>query len=132
MGSYSRPPTLSNTLAALAARPSTSPLRLLAGGTDYFPAQILQTADDAILDISRLPGLRGIQERPDHWWIPCLTTWTDIIEATLPPVFGALQQAARQVGGAQIQNVATLAGNVCNASPAADGIPCLLALEADV
>jgi CO/xanthine dehydrogenase FAD-binding subunit len=43
-----------------------------------------------------------------------------------------LKQAAREVGGRQIQNVATVAGNLCNASPAADGVPCLLALDAEI
>jgi CO/xanthine dehydrogenase FAD-binding subunit len=129
MGSYFQPSSLPDALAALAARPTLLPL---AGGTDHYPARVVQTPDDAILDLTALPGLRQIQARPDHWWIPCLTTWTDIIETGLPPVFDALKQAARQVGGVQIQNAGTLAGNVCNASPAADGIPCLLALEATV
>ena len=80
----------------------------------------------------RLPNLRKVEARPDHWWIPCLATWTDLIETPLPPAFDGLKQAATQVGGRQIQNAGTLAGNVCNASPAADGIPCLLALDAAV
>jgi CO/xanthine dehydrogenase FAD-binding subunit len=104
----------------------------LAGGTDFYPSRVVQTPDDAVLDIAALPGLRRIEARADHWWIPCLATWSDIIETTLPPVFDGLKRAARQVGGVQIQNAGTLAGNVCNASPAADGIPCLLALEASV
>ncbi|WP_158929092.1 xanthine dehydrogenase family protein subunit M [Acidisphaera sp. S103] len=129
MGSYFRPSSLSDALAALAARP---PLVPLAGGTDFYPSRVVQTPDEAVLDIAALPGLRRIEARADHWWIPCLATWTDIIETALPSVFDGLKQAARQVGGVQIQNAGTLAGNVCNASPAADGIPCLLALEASV
>jgi CO/xanthine dehydrogenase FAD-binding subunit len=128
MGSYFRPSSLPDALAALAARP----LIPLAGGTDHYPARVIQTPDEAILDITALTNLSRIEPRPGHWWIPCLTTWTDLIETPLPPIFDGLKQAARQVGGAQIQNVGTLAGNVCNASPAADGIPCLLALEATV
>jgi len=50
----------------------------------------------------------------------------------LPRVFDGLKLAAREVGGLQIQNAGTVAGNICNASPAADGIPALLALEAEV
>jgi CO/xanthine dehydrogenase FAD-binding subunit len=129
MGRYFRPSSLPDALAALAARPLMVPL---AGGTDHYPVRVVQTPDEAILDISALPGLRRIEARADHWWIPCLATWTDIVDAALPPVFDGLKQAARQVGGVQIQNAGTLAGNVCNASPAADGIPCLLALEASV
>jgi CO/xanthine dehydrogenase FAD-binding subunit len=132
MGCYLRPSTLDAALAALAMRPADAPCTPLAGGTDFYPAHVTAPSDAAILDLSALPNLRRIEARPDHWWIPCLTTWTDIIEARLPPAFDGLKQAASQVGGRQIQNVATLAGNVCNASPAADGIPCLLALEAEV
>jgi CO/xanthine dehydrogenase FAD-binding subunit len=136
MESYFRPSSLSDALAALAARhllPRLAPPWVpLAGGTDYYPARVVYTPDEAVLDITALPGLRRIEARADHWWIPCLTTWTDIIETTLPPIFDGLKQAARQVGGVQIQNAGTLAGNVCNASPAADGVPCLLAMEATV
>jgi CO/xanthine dehydrogenase FAD-binding subunit len=132
MGNYFRPSRLPDALAALAARPLLPPLIPLAGATDHFPSRVVHAPDEAILDISALPGLRRIEARADHWWIPCLATWTDIVDTPLPPVFDGLKQAARQVGGVQIQNAGTLAGNVCNASPAADGIPCLLALQASV
>ncbi len=128
MGSYLRPGSLQDALTALAERPVLT----LAGGTDYFPARVGQASDENILDITALPGLRRIEARADHWWIPCLATWTDVINTALPPVFDGLKQAARQVGGIQIQNLGTLTGNVCNASPAADGVPCLLALDASV
>ena len=55
-----------------------------------------------------------------------------MIEARLPPLFDGLKLAAREVGGMQIQNAGTVAGNLCNASPAADGVPALLALDAIV
>lgn len=60
------------------------------------------------------------------------TTWTQVAAADLPPCFDALKQAAREVGSIQIQNAGTVAGNICNASPAADGVPPLLALDAMV
>ena len=60
------------------------------------------------------------------------TTWSEIAAANLPPAFDALRQAAREVGSIQIQNRGTIAGNLCNASPAADGVPPLLALDAAV
>ncbi len=128
MGLYLRPTTLDDALAALAVREMT----VLAGGTDHFPARVMRTPDEDILDISALPSLAEITLLPDHWWIPCGATWTDLIAAELPPGFDGLVQAARQIGGMQVQNVATLVGNICNASPAADGIPCLLALDAQV
>jgi CO/xanthine dehydrogenase FAD-binding subunit len=129
MGSYFRPYSVQDALAAIAARPDMVPL---AGATDHYPVRVAHAPDEAILDITALPGLRRIETRWDHWWIPCLATWTDIVDAALPPLFDGLKQAARQVGGVQIQNTGTLVGNVCNASPAADGIPCLLALDAQI
>ena len=128
MGRYLRPATLEAALGLLAERPRT----VLAGGTDHYPAHVLHAPDEDILDISALPGLRAIGRLGDHWVIPCLATWTDLIAADLPAAFDGLRAAARQVGGRQVQNAATVLGNVCNASPAADGIPCLLALDAEV
>lgn len=128
MGLYLRPTSLDDALAALATRRLT----VLAGGTDHFPTRAVHTPDEDILDITALPDLRGIVWRGDHWWLPCLATWTDLIRAGMPPAFDALTQAARQVGGVQVQNAGTIVGNLCNASPAADGIPSLLALDAEV
>jgi len=105
---------------------------VLAGGTDLYPAHVGRPIERPLLDLSRVAGLRGIG-RSDHGWaIGATTTWTDVVRADLPPMFDALKAAAREIGGAQIQNVATVAGNVCNASPAADGMPALLALGAEV
>ncbi len=125
---YLRPTELRHALAALAAQPCT----LLAGGTDHYPARATQDRAEDILDITALPGLRTIGCAAGPWRIPALATWTDVIEARLPPLFDGLKHAARQVGGMQVQNAGTIAGNVCNASPAADGIPALLALDARV
>jgi CO/xanthine dehydrogenase FAD-binding subunit len=128
MGRWLRPTALSEALAALADRKWT----VLAGGTDHFPSRLGPARDEDILDITALSGLRRIAARPDGWFIPCGATWTDLIEADLPPAFDGLRAAARQVGGVQVQNRGTLVGNLCNASPAADGVPNLLALDARV
>jgi CO/xanthine dehydrogenase FAD-binding subunit len=64
--------------------------------------------------------------------IGAATTWSDIARADLPPAFDALKTAARDVGAIQIQNRGTIAGNLCNGSPAADGAPPLLILDAEV
>eukprot|EP01035_Chromulina_nebulosa_P064470 gene64470-88176_t len=127
MALYLRPTTLDEALTAAAARP----FAILAGGTDHFPARANAARDEDILDLSAL-NLRGIAQRDDHWFIPCGTTWTDLLRAGLPPEFDALCRAARQVGGRQVQNAGTIVGNLVNASPAADGTPCLLALDARV
>lgn len=128
MGSYLRPTELKEALAALAAGPRI----ILAGGTDYYPARVGQPLDDDLLDITALPDLRRIGDEGTHWRIPALATWTDLLETPLPPLFDGLKLAAREVGGVQIQNAGTLCGNLCNASPAADGTPNLLALDATV
>jgi CO/xanthine dehydrogenase FAD-binding subunit len=126
MGLWLRPTRLNEALDALAERRWT----VVAGGTDHYPGRLGKAGAEDVLDISALEGTRRIEQRPEGWLIPCGATWTDVIEAALPPACDGLRAAARLVGGAQIQNRATLVGNLCNASPAADGIPNLLALDA--
>ncbi len=128
MGTYARPGDLADALEALR---SGAP-RIVAGGTDYYPARVGRPLEDDVLDITALDGLRGIVDRGDHYRIGALATWTDLIEAPLPPAFDGLKLAAREIGGVQIQNAGTLCGNICNASPAADGAPNLLVLDAAV
>ena len=128
MGDYLQPTNLDDALGALMDRPWT----ILAGGTDIYPARVGKPFDEDVLDISRLDALRGITEETDHFRLGALTSWTELIDADLPPMFDGLKQAAREVGGVQIQNAGTIAGNVCNASPAADGMPGLVALDASV
>ena len=128
MAGYQRPARLNEALAALAAAPRV----IVAGGTDFYPTRVGRPLDDDILDITDLAELRRLREEGDAWRIPALATWTEIIEARLPPYFRGLQLAAREVGGVQIQNAGTVCGNLCNASPAADGVPSLLALDAEV
>jgi CO/xanthine dehydrogenase FAD-binding subunit len=127
MGSYLRPHSLEEALGAL-ARPHT----VLAGGTDFYPARVGRAIDEDVLDIAGIGDLRGISEGDGGWRVGATTTWSDLIEADLPPLFDGLKQAAREVGGRQIQNAGTIAGNLCNASPAADGVPCLMTLDAEI
>ena len=128
MGSYIRPRALDAALRARAA----GPCAILAGGTDFYPARVGRTVREDVLDLTALVDLRGVREEPAHFRIGALTTWTDLVESPLPAWFDAVKLAAREVGGVQIQNAGTIAGNLCNASPAADGVPALLALGAQV
>ncbi|KUM25503.1 xanthine dehydrogenase [Mesorhizobium loti] len=125
---YAKPTTVDEALALL----GEDRWRILAGGTDFYPVQGAKPFRDNILDINGLPELRGVAEADDHWRIGARTTWTDIVRHSLPAAFDALKAAAREVGSVQIQNVASVAGNLCNASPAADGVPALMVLDADV
>lgn len=108
----------------------------LAGGTDFYPARVGRPVRESLLDLSALDALRGIRASGEGgaaaWRIGALTTWSELARAPLAPALRALRQAALEVGGAQVQNRATIGGNLCNASPAADGVPALLALDAQV
>ena len=128
MPAYLRPTTQSEALAALAQ----GRLTVLAGGTDYYASKVGKPLSDAILDITAIASLRGIRDDGSHWRIGATTSWSELIAADLPPLFDGLKLAARELGGVQVQNAGTLAGNLCNASPAADGVPPLLALDARV
>ena len=130
MASYLRPTQLEHALSALAGHKYT----VIAGATDYYPAQVAQYSSNDILDLSAIENLAGINSEQDanYWRIGAMTTWRDLLETELPSCFDGLKAAARQVGGQQIQNCGTIAGNLCNASPAADGVPPLLTLDARV
>ena len=128
MGRYERP----QGLEAAAALLSTNALQVIAGGTDFYPAHAGRAIAGDILDLTAIAALRGIAETGDHWRIGATTTWSDIIAAPLPALFDGLKRAAHEVGGVQIQNRGTIGGNLCNASPAADGTPNLIALDAVV
>jgi len=125
---FHRPETVEHALSLMA----DGPVSLLAGGTDFFPVRQGQTAREPVLDLSRIAALKGIGKTGGTWRIGAMTTWSEIKNAELPPQFRALQLAAAEVGSIQIQNAGTIAGNICNASPAADGVPPLLAMDASV
>lgn len=123
---YARPETLTEALRLIAGGGA----RVLAGGTDLYPAAG-QRLTGRVIDLGGVAGLSDIS-RDGDLRIGAATPWTAIAEADLPKACLALQQAARQVGGRQVQNAGTIGGNLCNASPAADGVPPLLALGAEV
>ena len=125
---YFRPRTLAEAVHTLAEHGG----QILSGGTDFFPSLGDRPAPSPVVDISALSELRGIRIDSDQIRIGGLTTWTDLIRTPLPCCFDALKSAAREVGSVQIQNRGTVAGNLCNASPAADGVPPLLALDAEI
>lgn len=125
MPAYARPTDLTEALTLMAQG-----YRVLAGGTDLYPTAGASLSGD-LLDITALPSLQGMT-KGNGLRIGAATTWSAIAEATLPPALHALQLAARLVGGRQIQNAGTIGGNISNASPAADGVPPLLILDAQV
>jgi CO/xanthine dehydrogenase FAD-binding subunit len=125
---YLRPKTLDEVVDLLASPGG----QILAGGTDFYPALGERLPQGRVVDITAVGEIRGISMEKEHIRIGGLTTWTDVIRSPLPRCFDGLKAAAREVGSVQIQNRGTVAGNLCNASPAADGVPPLLALDAEV
>ncbi len=129
--SETRPTTLAEALAALASQPALLPV---AGCTDLMVAGApRRAAVEAVLDLLAIPELRGIREVPGGVEIGAATSFAQLAASALVAgTFPALAAAAAQVGGWQIQNRATLGGNIANASPAGDSLPVLLALGATV
>ena len=125
---YARPHNVEDAVALLAA----APRRLIAGGTDVFPAHVGRPLPSSVIDVTAIESLRTITETEDIIRIGSGVTWSAIAAASLRPAFHGLQAAAREVGSIQIQNRGTIGGNLCNASPAADGVPPLLTLDASV
>jgi CO/xanthine dehydrogenase FAD-binding subunit len=125
---YHRPETLVDTLALIARAPRT----ILAGATDLYPATSAPELAGPILDITAIPRLAGISRHGAGLRIGACTPWSTVRDADLPAACDALRAAAAEIGGVQIQNAGTIGGNLCNASPAADGVPPLLALDAEV
>lgn len=125
---YLTPTSLDDALRFLETEGGT----ILAGGTDVFPALPGRDLPDCVIDISAIDALRDISVTEQSVRFGALARWSDIRKAPLPAAFDGLRAAAAQVGGIQIQNAGTLAGNLCNASPAADGVPPLLTLDARV
>jgi CO/xanthine dehydrogenase FAD-binding subunit len=106
--------------------------KIVAGGTDVYPAMKQGHTPKSLLDVTRIKELMKITVTPTGIRIGAAVTWTEIVKAKLPAAFDSLKQAAKEVGSLQIQNAGTIAGNLCNASPAADGVPPLLTLDAQV
>src|SRR3712207_5977704 len=109
---YHRPTSLDD---ALAIRRSAD-VTILAGGTDVYPAFVGRRAwgdptHKDFLDISGIAELKGIEDRGDCIRVGALATWTELVRTELPPLFDGLKRAAREVGGAQVQNRGTIVGN---------------------
>jgi carbon-monoxide dehydrogenase medium subunit len=108
--------------------------RIIAGGTDLvLQAQRGLCPARAVVDVTRIPGLSEIRQEDGHVLIGAAATHAQIADSSLVCRFAApLSLACASIGGPQIRNVATLAGNVVNALPAADGAVALFALDAQV
>lgn len=106
--------------------------KALAGGTDLvLHMQEGKLAPKYLVDLSKISALRFIEEKDGFIRIGSMTTFTDLAEAqALRKKVTALAEAASMVGSPQIRNQGTVGGNIANASPAADTVPPLVALDA--
>jgi carbon-monoxide dehydrogenase medium subunit len=129
---FEQPRTLRDAVATLSDVPDA---RILAGGTDL----IIRLRDatvrtSTVVDVKRVTELEAsIADRSDALAIGARSVMTDLVEdRRVRERYAALAEAAAFVGSVQIRNRATLAGNICNASPAADTLPALLVFGATV
>jgi CO/xanthine dehydrogenase FAD-binding subunit len=125
------PTNLPEALILLGEDPSLVPM---AGCTDLMVADAVERSDlPGVLDLTRVPELRGVRQVEGALEIGATTTFSEIgRSAEVRDLFPALARASRVIGGWQIQNRATLGGNIANASPAGDSLPVLLVLDATV
>lgn len=132
MHEYARPGRVEDVLSLLTDVPGA---RLLTGGTDLLVGlRKGSIRTPLVVDLKRVADLpAGIEQRDGVIRIGARTVLTTLIEdRRINAAFPALVAAARVVGSIQIRNRATLAGNLCNASPAADTVPPLLVYGAAV
>lgn len=125
---YYRPENINDAITTL----SKGELTIAAGCTDLFPKTQEDSLGSNILDISAIKSLKSITIEKEFRRIGSGVTWTDLENEELPNCYEMLKECSLQVGSRQIQNLGTIGGNLCNASPAADGVPCLLSLDASV
>ena len=126
---FQAPATLQDALTLLGQAGQTRPL---AGGTDLM-VQMRSGRMQAqrILDLKRIPGLIGIESGAAGFVIGAATPCAQIGEhAGLAAAWPGVVEAARLIGSTQVQGRASLGGNLCNASPAADSVPALIAAGA--
>lgn len=129
---YLAPETLDDAVQMLGAE--TGECRVLAGGTDLLVRMRSGFAEpDTVLDIKKISGLRDITPEEGGLRIGAAVSSAEMNEhADLAAAWPGVVEAAGLIGSTQIQGRCTIAGNLCNASPAADSVPALVAARAVV
>ena len=126
---FHSPNTIDEAVALLAANPGARPL---SGGTDLIvQMRSGRSAPNAIVDLKRIAGLTGVRRDGDGFAIGAATPCTALkADQALVAAWPGVVEAANLIGSVQVRNRATMAGNLCNASPAADSVPALIAAGA--
>src|SRR5215470_549394 len=127
---YEAPDSVEGAVALLSA--ATGEARVLAGGTDLLVQMRADIVDpDLIVDIKKIAETRAVTEEKGGWRIGAAVTGAELKEnARLKKAWPGVVEAANLIGSTQIQGRATLGGNLCNGSPAADSVPALIAAGA--
>ena len=126
---FHSPRSIADAVAMLAA---DSGARVLSGGTDLIvQMQSQRIAPSAVIDIKRIDGMIGVRSEAGGFIIGAATPCTALQEdKALVAAWPGVVEAANLIGSVQVRNRATMAGNLCNASPAADSVPALVAAGA--
>jgi len=127
---YVAPSSVDEAVKALMSAPAA---RVLAGGTDLIvQMRAGRQSPGAVVDLKRIPGAVGIRRGADGGFtIGAATSGAAIGEdAALVRAWPGVVEAANLIGSTQVQGRASLGGNLCNASPAADSVPALIAARA--
>ncbi len=127
---YQAPDSLDVAVALLAE--ARGDARVLAGGTDLLVQMRSDVVDpELIVDIKKIPEVRSVTEERGGWRIGAAVTGAELGDhARLKQDWPGVIEAANLIGSTQIQGRATLGGNLCNGSPAADSVPALIAAGA--
>lgn len=127
---YEAPSSLEQAVGLLAA--ATGDARVLAGGTDLLVQMRTDILDpELVVDIKHIPELREIKEEGGSFRVGAAATGAELKEhPRLKAVWPGVVEAANLIGSTQIQGRATMGGNLCNGSPAADSVPALIAAAA--
>jgi carbon-monoxide dehydrogenase medium subunit len=127
---YEAPESLEGAVALLAG--ARGEARVLAGGTDLLVQMRADMVDpELIVDIKRIPETRTVAEEKGGWRIGAAVTGAELREhPRLKTVWPGVVEAANLIGSTQVQGRATMGGNLCNGSPAADSVPALIAAGA--
>ena len=125
------PPRIEDAVAAMQADGA----RALAGGTDLIPQMREGRRQVArVVDLKRIPELTSISTRADGGLVLGAAASASHVarHAAVASIYPAVAQSARLIGSLQVQNRASLGGNICNAAPSADAVPALICHQASV
>ena len=128
--SFAAPTSVDEAVKMLAGASGTA--KVLAGGTDLLvQLRSGRMKPDLIVDTKRIPGMIGIREEANQFVIGASTPGAVVYEhKALTQAWPGIVEGLDLIGSEQIQGRASLAGNLCNASPAADSVPALIAARA--